>query len=566
MRVSSRFGFFPIVSSLLISLVPAARAQGYVLWQYEGTAAAETTGWRVAGIGDVNGDGLGDLVVAKPACTFYFCGSSGLGQATVLSGATGTPLFTVVGATSGDGFARSVDGAGDVNGDNVPDIVVGAPLVDNGAFALSNSGEATVFSGAGGAPLFVLSGTVSNEQLGVSVAGAGDVNADGFADVIVGAAGQVKVFTGPTGTLLHTFTGSGSFGQAVETVGDVNGDGADDVVVGNMGGGFGAGEATVYSGLAGSILQTFGGSGGQFGEAVAPARDVNADGIPDLMVGASFIDPGSVPHGGQVQVFSVVGAGALLVPTIYGTVPHDHIGWPGSIEGAGDLNGDGFGDLLIGAHQSSSPPGPGALRMYSGSNGSLLYEFVGGAPGDYLGWSVANLGDASGDGIPDVASGSPGADPMGLTDAGRVTAFSIAGIPPGSSTFGSGCPGSGGSIPVIQTSGGPPDVLVGNPTFSLVLSKALPNAPALLIAGASNATWLGFGIPLPLSLAPFGFPACSLRVSVDVQVTTTTTGAGLRFVPMPVPAIGSLVGQSIYFQWFVLDPPGAMTQGLQLVL
>jgi len=572
----------PVVAIALAAVSPAP-AQLYVVHQFEGSSPGQTLGWSVAGAGDVNGDGFDDLIVASPSCQFFFCGLAGLGAVQVLSGATGGVLHTFPGSVPDDRFGFSVAGAGDVNGDGFDDVIVGAFGVDVGV--VLDAGQATVYSGTDGLPLLVVSGTTVNEQVGYSVSGAGDVNGDGFDDVIVGArggdpgslpfAGRATVYSGgfAPGAVLFSAYGSAVsdfFGSAVAGAGDVNADGYCDVVVGAPGadpaGVSAAGRAKVFAGgpAAGTVLHVFDGTGfaDRLGAAVAGAGDVNGDGFDDILVGVSDHDPGGVQHAGQMKLFSGASGAALVTST--GFLPHDH--FARTLAAPGDLDGDGVPDLLGGAEQSPPAVGNGYVRVVSGANGAILHQIFGAFPAVYLGWSVAAAGDVNGDGLRDFVVGTPGADPGGLLEAGSATVYSMAGFPPGSSLFGSGCPGTSGALPRIQTAGGAPDATAGNPSFRIVLSKALPNAPALLAAGASNTQWLGFGIPLPLSLAPFGFPNCAIVVSLDVQVLATTTGDGIRFLTIPVPANPSLVGQSVYFQWLVLDPPGAATQGLEIVL
>jgi hypothetical protein len=299
----------------------------------------------------------------------------------------------------------------------------------------------------------------------------------------------------------------------------------------------------VYSGANGALLLTVTGvSEDEFGSAFARLGDVDSDGIPDFAVGAP-----SPAYVGPTYVRGFSGATGTTLFTAIGS--NYEIGY--SLAGIGDVNGDGIPDVA-----SGPTGGPGPVSVHSGSTGAALLTLDG--TGGVFGRSVASAGDVNGDGIPEIAVGAP--------VSSQVRVYSIAGMPSGSSTFGSGCPGSSGAVPTIQTAGGNPSASVGNPKFSIVLSNALPSAPALLIGGISNTFWSSLGIPLPVNLAVVGFPACSLAVSAEVVIPATTTADGVEFAPMPVPANAALVGQSVYFQWFVLDPPGAMTQGLEVAL
>jgi len=230
-------------------------------------------------------------------------------------------------------FGRSVSGVGDVNGDGRGDVVVGAYLEDPGA-SPSNAGRAYIFSGSDGSLLWTL--VSPNEQreghFGRSVSGIPDVNGDGRGDVVVGAssehpalsrsspgnAGRAYIFSGSDGSLLWTLVSpneqfSGFFGRSVSGIQDVNGDGRGDVVVGAFREAPGAsptsaGRAYVFSGLDGSLLWTLVSAneqaGGIFGHSVSGIPDVNGDDRGDVVVGAFLEDPGAGPdNAGRAYIF-----------------------------------------------------------------------------------------------------------------------------------------------------------------------------------------------------------------------------------------------------------------------
>ena len=406
--------------------------------RFDGSDAGGELGWAVAGAGDVDADGCADLILGAP-----FLGPGGrtsAGSAFVYSGATGLPLWRFDGPLSGDQLGKSVAGAGDVDGDGHDDLVAGAPQADpNGHYV---AGSVFVYSGRDGRLLWRFDGSAAGNMLGWSVSGAGDVNGDGFADVIAGApeadpsglqrAGVASVYSGADGTLLWRFSGSAwldELGRSVAGAGDADGDGCGDVLVGapgmDPGGRSGAGSALLYSGAAGALLWRFdgGADGDDLGRSVAAAGDVDRDGRGDVVAGAPGADPAGRGDAGSALVYS--SAGGTLLWSFDGGAPGDRLGF--SVSGAGDVDGDGADDVIAGAH-AAAPGGAisaGSACVYSGATGALLWRFDGGAPGDLLGWSVAGAGDADGDGFDDVVVGAPRADPGARANAGAAAVMGL---------------------------------------------------------------------------------------------------------------------------------------------
>ena len=315
---------------------------------------------------------------------------------------THVPLYTFYGDNFLDEFGRSVSGAGDVNGDGFADLIVGAAFDDNNGFT---SGSARVLSGFDGSVLYTFNGDNAGDLFGRSVSGAGDVNGDGFADLIVGSSGIAHVLSGSDGSVLYNFSGdSGLFGDSVSGAGDVNGDGTPDLIVGapfdNN-----SGSARVLSGSDGSVLHNFYGdsAGDEFGRSVSGAGDVNGDGFADLIVGAPR-DDNNGNTSGSARVLSGSDGGVLY--SFDGDNAFDFFGW--SVSGAGDVNGDGFADLIVGAFgDDNNGTGSGNARVLSGSDGSVLHSFDGDS--GQLGHSVSCAGDVNGDGKADLIVGSPNA-------------------------------------------------------------------------------------------------------------------------------------------------------------
>jgi FG-GAP repeat len=323
--------------------------------------------------------------------------------------------MVITGETVEDMLGICVSSAGDIDNDGYGDIIVGAWR--NDAVGV-DAGRVYVYSGQTGSVLYVLDGESASDFFGYSVAGAGDVNNDGYADVIVGAyynnagashAGRVYVYSGQSGGLLHTFTGNVKndwFGLSVAGAGDVDNDGYDDLIVGAGYFSLVGGRAFVYSGQTGALLFTFAGetSSDRHGQVVSGAGDIDNDGYDDVIVGAPSNDAGGI-DAGRAYVYS--GQTGAVIHTFTGEVAWDNFGW--SVSGAGDVDNDGFPDLVVGA-PSNDAGGSSAGRayVYSGQSGAQLYTFTGEAQDDVLGQSVSSAGDVNGDGYADLIVGASG--------------------------------------------------------------------------------------------------------------------------------------------------------------
>jgi hypothetical protein len=363
----------------------------------EGSGGLPGFGYSLGAAGDLDGDGAMDLIAGAP---YEFVGGTIKGQARVYSGVDGDLLLPSFSDAAGGHFGFSVAGVGDVDGDGVPDVVVGAPQF--GGVALGGPGYASVRSGADGSELFRKVGDGPSDELGYSVAGAGDVDLDGVPDWAAGATedhelalgpGYVRIYSGATGAVLRTLTASGlgrRFGQSLVDAGDANADGVPDLLVGSSG----ASLVRMLSGASGAALWTRTGPA-FFGWDVDRAGDVDADGALDLVVGA--------PADGKVRVLSLA-TGATL-REIVGPAG-DFFG--GAVAGVGDVDGDGFDDLAIGAKWADSPSTTfaGAVWTYSGRLGTPIRAYHGAESGDRVGFALAGLGDVDGDGTPELAIGA----------------------------------------------------------------------------------------------------------------------------------------------------------------
>ena len=426
-------------------LIEAQTITHVPLYTFNGDSAGDRFGQSVSGAGDVNGDGFDDLIVGA---ILDDNNGDNSGSARVLSGEDGSVLYNFNG-DSGDfplsNFGFSVSGAGDVNNDGFADLIVGARF-DN------NSGSARVLSGIDGSILHDFDADSENDLFGESVSGAGDVNDDGFADVIVGASsdnnngpqsGSARVLSGLNGSVLYDLNGDSlndRFGTSVSGAGDVNNDGFDDLIVGapnDDDNGENSGSARVLSGSNGSVLYIFFGDSedDQFGTSVSDAGDVNNDGFDDLIVGAPF-DDNNGDNSGSARVLS--GEDGSVLYNFNGD-REGGFGFGESVSGAGDVNNDGFADLIVGIRfDDDNGNNSGSVRVLSGIDGGILYSFTGDSAGDIFGGdlfggSVSGAGDVNGDGIDDFIVGASGG---GANDGGyaRVFVSQISSVPEPAST------------------------------------------------------------------------------------------------------------------------------------
>ncbi|NQU49630.1 MAG: FG-GAP repeat protein [Planctomycetes bacterium] len=340
---------------------------GSLLHQFNGAAKYDQLGFSVSGAGDVNGDGFDYLLVGAHGAAPGSIGQAG--TVYVFSGSNGAILQQWNGTSYQQSLGYSVSGAGDVNADGYDDVVVGAPGSDPGGRV--GAGSAFVFSGVDGSLLYELGGVDPGDGFGYAVSGGGDVNADGYADVIGGTwratfggvtqSGMASVFSGANGALLYAWGGGYAswFGVSVSDAGDLNADGYDDVMVGSTGADPGnryeAGSVYAYSGANGSLLYQWDGVSEDdvFGTSVSSAGDMDGDGYDDVVIGAAFTSPGGLQYAGSAYVYS--GANGSLMHQWDGAADNDVFGQ--SVSSAGDTNQDGLPEVLVCAYQAD----PGGL-------------------------------------------------------------------------------------------------------------------------------------------------------------------------------------------------------------
>jgi hypothetical protein len=341
-----------------------------------------------------------------------------------------TPVFTLNSIGQPPSFGTDVDAVGDWDGDGIGDIAVGIPADILDGLPL---GSVKVVSGHDGLLLAQVWGTVSKERFGALVAGAGDVDGDGAVDLAVGSVGigpadptRVKVFSGATDALLYTQPLPWLGLQDVTGAGDANADGYADVAEGGFDctGTIGTsdnGDVKLLGGPSGALLHTWcgDGPGDHFGEDLAAAGDVNGDGYADLVVGAREADDYSPGATGYVRVLS--GFDYATLYTVEGPPDEDNSGYAETLDAAGDVNGDGTPDIVVGARQEKvGGLFMGSATVYSGAGGAVLHHVLGTLANEQFGIIVAGPGDTDGDGLADFAVATGQLDLPGTPQPGYV--------------------------------------------------------------------------------------------------------------------------------------------------
>ncbi len=398
-----------------LELSALTAAQGF---QIIGLTAGEQAGMAVAAAGDVNGDGIGDIIVGAPnaapngalsgAAYVVFGKAGGVGKELKLADLNGTNGFRIVGTAAGQLMGGSVSGAGDLNGDGVDDIAVGASGAAAAYVIYGQKGGAfpATFNGSdlNGTNGFRIAGAALNDGLGRSVSGAGDVNGDGITDLVVGAPGYGGAYENGAAYVIYGRKQGVAFPPSI--------------ALGSLTAADGFRVTEPNGTVAVGTFVSFG--------------DINGDGFADLLVAG----PGTI---------SCSGARAYVVLGKTGGLPNLNLGslgingfrlsgvCPQGISSAGDVNGDGVADYIVSEGQSSQPGGSAfvifgkrgggfsaTLDVSTLLNGTDGFRINGTSTGIVGGRQngVARAGDVNGDGIDDLILGSPGADLNGANSGG----------------------------------------------------------------------------------------------------------------------------------------------------
>jgi FG-GAP repeat protein len=398
----------------------------------DGESSGDHFGAAVATISDVSGDGIADWLVGAGLSDYSF---ENAGAAYLLSGADGSVLRRHDGLGNDQRFGFLVSSAGDANGDGVEDYAASARRDNSFRYP---SGMVVLYSGADGSMLRQFTSFRNWDRFGHALAAAGDVNGDGFDDLIVGApdddfsgigTGSVFVYSGADGRALHTLRGTkvwDRFGSSVCSVGDIDFDGRPDFAIGvplRESGFKEAGAVEIYSGRTGSLLLRVPGRSrdAYFGTNVVAMQDVTGDGVPDFAASGVLNANNFAGFDGYAEIRS--GADGSLVASVESETAGEGFGMSLA---AADISGDGLLDLIVGAPLASyfggAGVGAGALRVFSGPSGRFLIELKGNGDGQRFGESVAALHqDLDGDGMDEFLVGAPGG---GAHEEGLVTSRS----------------------------------------------------------------------------------------------------------------------------------------------
>ncbi len=376
-------------------------SDGALLYTVPGRADGDRCGLALAFVDDLDGDGVADLAVGVPGDDL---GGLDRGGVLAVSGASGLVLARLSGLAAGDEFGTALAAAGDVDGDGREDLLVGAPHAELSA---ADSGVAVLVSGHSGFALDVYPGDSAGDLFGHAVAGAGDVDGDAVPDLLVGAPGgtYARVLSGADGGTLwnvgrslyspgfEALTQPAGFGAAVAGAGDQDGDGQHDFAVGypRYSG------VWLFSGADASVLALYSGAyiapvlGDSFssylGFSLARLGDLDGDGRPELAAGV----PNDLVTHPDLGITSNTGSSVVLSGIVGPRWVYEGEGFVNAISGAGDVDGDGCDDLAY-----SSGVGEASLTILSGRNRTVLRSL------DVHAGRLARAGDANADGVEDL--------------------------------------------------------------------------------------------------------------------------------------------------------------------
>ncbi len=369
-----------------------------IIREWRGESAEDQFGWIARNIGDVDGDGIPDIVTSAPT---HGDAGSNAGRIYVYSTGGGKLLWTADGAP-GDQLGTGVESAGDTDRDGIPDVVASGP---------AGSGVAYIYSGRDGRVLQRFKSSRPDESFGNHISGAGDLDHDGYADVIVGApgkegedkiAGHAYIYSGRDGHLLLTLDGERAGDEFGSTVAGYSDGKQQLLVVGAPRAGIRRhGRVYVYDGASSTPKFTIEADdtgvalGAMF---VSVPGDMDGDGSSEIYA-SDWSNAAKGRSTGRIYVHS--GRTGRRLFTLTGETPGEGFGT--SPSAAGDVDGDGRADLIVGAWQyGKAAVSGGRAYLYSGRTGTLLSTYTSRIPGDTFGFDAVGMGDVDGDGSVDL--------------------------------------------------------------------------------------------------------------------------------------------------------------------
>jgi len=456
-RIKPHLGAPLLIMALMFSALSLTAARATTLLDPDPENSTTQFGRAIVALGDVNGDGVADLAVGAPYQDGDFDSDvpgfgppQNVGKVWILNGANlsvihqlNDPEFQQMQHQKfGGQFGSSLAAAGDVNGDGIRDVIVGAPNWSPSSFGPFAIGKVFVMDGTSDTVLFTLDEPAAQEnaRFGTSVAGLGDVNADGKPDFLVGVPGKdtedefstigvAYVFSGADGSLIRTLNDpagelDGRFGFAVANAGDVNGDGVSDALIGAPG----HAEAFVFNGRTGSVIFTIPSpvveKQPSFGYAVAGGKDFNKDGKPEFVIGAPLF------KNSQGEAFIFNGSDGTLRRKLRLSTPQKYARFGETLAVISDITGDRKGDILVGVPDQDVGGliNAGEAVIFNGANGSLFQTLTSATPQAFAGFgSALEAADFDGDEIPTPIIGVPlqNADLIDPDDGDLVTHLQI---------------------------------------------------------------------------------------------------------------------------------------------
>jgi len=497
--------------------------------------------------GDLDLDGIPELLVGLP-----YASSGGFqfnGVVEMRSGANGALLFRYEGTVDFQKLGSVLAAGHDVDGDGIDDFLLGTP--DAAPLGRTDAGMFDLYSGATGLLLQHEDGAIAGDRLGAAAALLGDLNADGRSEYLLGAsgsntaAGSAVLYDGATRLPLQTFVGTATeaFGSAVAAAGDIDHDGTRDFLIGApfaaTNGMLENGRAVLLSGASYAALRQHDGlaNGDRFGSSLDGDELLDLDATPDYLIGAPNASR-FAPSAGAAYAYS--GATGSLSFQVDGQNLADNLG--DCIALCGDVDGDGFGDALVGARlvDANGLADSGSVLLLGGRDGSLLFRADGSVALDNLGRAVDGGRDYDGDGFPDFLYTAPFADPGGRSLAGSMDLIRLRPI-------------------LTATTTTLPAALGGNVDFPIDFPLSESGSAYLLLASRSGVgPTLVQGVSIPLTNDSLLRAMVTSPPAVFTNSSGTLDGAGDALAQLMVgPNVATgLVGTTVHLSVTSLAPGG----------